>query len=195
MLLERGLSGTAAQWPAVRTAFGWVHQVARILGNAAEEPAAQVRSRLRGLLGAMKRHRQAAGKLSSAVDHFLKVTGSYWPGLFHCYDAPDLPRTNNDLEQFFGRHRHHHRRATGRKAASPSLVLRGSAQLIAAAATRQHVYTARELAQSHLSAWRSLRRQLEARRERRAQRTRFRRDPVAYLRSLEEQLLQPALPP
>ena len=179
----------------MRTAFGWVHQAARILGNASGESAAQIRGRLQGLLGAMKRHRQSAGKLSSAVDHFLKVTGSYWPGLFHCYDTPDLPRTNNDLEQFFGRHRHHHRRATGRKSASPSLVLRGSAQLIASAATRQRAYTARDLAQTSRPAWQDLRRQLETRRERRAQRTRFRRDPEVYLRSLEKQLIQPTLPP
>ena len=32
------------------------------------------------------------------MDHFLKVFRSYWPGLFHCYDVEDLPRTNNDLD-------------------------------------------------------------------------------------------------
>ena len=25
-----------------------------------------------------------------------KVTASYWSGLSHCYDIPDLPRTNNE---------------------------------------------------------------------------------------------------
>lgn len=37
-------------------------------------------------------------------------------------------RTNNDLEQIFGRVRHHQRRCTGRKVAPASLVLRGSVQ-------------------------------------------------------------------
>ena len=179
----------------MRTAFGWVHRAARVLGNASGEPADRVRSRLRGLLGAMRRHRERAGDLAPAVNHFLKVSGSYWPGLFHCYDIPELPRTNNDLEQFFGRHRHHHRRATGRGSASPSLVLRGSAQLIAQAATRQRVCTARDLARGDVTAWRALRRQLEERRAQRVRRTRFRRDPHAFLRALERQLLQPALPP
>ena len=32
------------------------------------------------------------------MDHFLKVFRSYWPGLFHCYDVEDLPRTNNNLD-------------------------------------------------------------------------------------------------
>jgi hypothetical protein len=36
------------------------------------------------------------------MDHFRKVTRSYRPRLFGCYDVAGLPRTNNDLEQFFG---------------------------------------------------------------------------------------------
>ena len=179
----------------MRAAFGWVRGAARVLANTSGESAQRVRGRLRGLLGAMRRHRESAGELAPAVDHFLKVSGSYWPGLFHCYDAPDLPRTNNDLEQFFGRHRHHHRRATGRRSASPSLVLRGSAQLIAQAATRQRIYAAGDLARGDVTAWRALRRKLEERRQQRVRRTRFRSDPHAFLRTLEQQLLQPALPP
>ena len=59
---------------------------------------------------------------------------------------PDLPRTNNELEQFFGVYRYHDRRTTGRKVASPGLVLNGSVCVIAAAATRLHTYSAAELA-------------------------------------------------
>ena len=33
--------------------------------------------------------------------HLAKVSRSYWPGLFHCYDVPGLPRTNNELESHF----------------------------------------------------------------------------------------------
>ena len=33
--------------------------------------------------------------------HLDKVSRSYWPGLFHCYDVPGLPRTNNELESRF----------------------------------------------------------------------------------------------
>jgi len=28
--------------------------------------------------------------------HLDTVSRSYWPGLFHCYVVPGLPRTNND---------------------------------------------------------------------------------------------------
>ena len=122
------------------------------------------------------------------------MSRSYWPGLFHCYETDGLPRTNNDLEQFFGSHRHHERRASGRKAASPGLVLRGEARLLAAAATRQHAYTAEELAAADPAKQAELRQRLEARRQRRVNRTRFRRDPHAFLQQLEEKLLQPTLP-
>ena len=74
-----------------------MHRAAHILGNAAGEAADLVRRRFDGLVGAMARHRAGAGSLAGAVGHFLKVARSYRPGLFHCYAAPDLPRTNFTL--------------------------------------------------------------------------------------------------
>jgi hypothetical protein len=143
----------------------------------------------------MTRHQSAAGTLAPALAHFQKVTRSYWPGLFACYTVPDLPRTNNELEQFFGAYRYHERRATGRKAASPALVLNGPLSVIAAAATRLHTYSAAELAPEHLKAWQALRREREVRRQQRTLRRRFRHDPVSYLQILEEHFLQLILPP
>src|SRR5438132_9550805 len=92
----------------------------------------------------MTRHQAAAGTLAPALGHFRKVTRSYWPGLFPCFTVPALPRTNNDLEQFFGAYRSHERRATGRKAASPAVVLRGAVRLVACAATRLRPFTSEE---------------------------------------------------
>jgi hypothetical protein len=194
-MVERGLTATASLWPEIRTAFGWVHQAAHILGDEEGHSASGLKHRLSGLLGAMAHHGPQLGKLRAAVEHFRKVTRSYWPGLFHCYAVADLPRTNHDLEQFFGRHRYHERRASGRKGASPALVLRGAARVVAAAATRQRVHTAKELAAVNRADWKQLRGELEARRQRRTERTRFRRDPQAFLSRLEEQLLQQVLPP
>jgi hypothetical protein len=173
-------------------AYGWVQDAAAILRAA--ETSRRAAERLGGLLGVMTRRRDAAGPLAGAVDHFVKVTRSYWPGLFHCYAVADLPRTNNALEQLFGSHRYHERRATGRKAASPALVLRGAARVLAGTATRQRTYAAGELAKADRSRWADLRRALEERRQRRVARARFRRDPKAFLRQLEEQLNQSGLP-
>ncbi|HEX8132958.1 MAG TPA: hypothetical protein VF880_05970 [Actinomycetes bacterium] len=189
-----GLEATAALWPVIGVVYAWVWRVAQALGDQGPGRAAAVRQQVAGLLGAMQRHRATAGARAGAVDHFAKVTRSYWAGLFHCYAVDGLPRTNNDLEQCFGRHRYHERRASGRKGASPGLVLRGEARLLAAAATRQHRYTAAELAGADPQRRQELRGRLEARRQRRVSRARFRRDPQAYLLRLEEQLLQSALP-
>jgi hypothetical protein len=171
-----------------------VHRAAHILDNEAGETAAAVQRRFDGLVGAMARHRDGTGSLAGAVDHFRKVAHSYRPGLFHCYAVPDLPRTDNGLEQVFGSQRHHERRASGRRAASPATVLRGEVRLIAATATRLRPPMPRDLGQVSRDRWRALRERLDQRRHARTLRTRFRRDPTAYLAALEQQACQPALP-
>jgi hypothetical protein len=181
-------------WPPIRRAYAWVHQAARILENAAGEPAEAVRRRLDGLLAAMARHRAKAGPLAEAVDHFRKVTRSYRPGLFHGYAVADLPRTNNALEQLFGAYRRHERRATGRKSNSPATVPRGPVRIIAGLATRLRRQDARDLAGADRPRWREVRASLERRRHARVLRAQFRRDPAAYLSRLEQLLCQPALP-
>ena len=193
-LLTTGLQATASLWPAVQVVYAWVWRAAHFLGAHGPGTATGVRRQLGGLLGAMVRLRPAAGYLGPAIDHFVKVTRSYWPGLFACYEVGDLPRTNNDLEHFFGSHRYHERRASGRKAAAPGLVLRGEVRLLAAAATRQHHYTAADLAGADPQRRAELQARLESRRQRRVQRRRFRQDPQAFLQQLEDQLLKSALP-
>ena len=138
--MHEALAATAHLWPPVRRGYRWFHRAAAILKDETGLAAKQVRRRLDGLLGAVRRHRpDDGGKLAAATAHFLKVTASYRPGLFHCYDVPGLPRTNNDLEHLFGSNRYHERRATGRRAASPAMVLRGPVRLVAATATRAGV--------------------------------------------------------
>jgi hypothetical protein len=193
-MIARALERTAALWPDVEYAYRFVHAVAHRLGTPQEDSATMVRRRVNGLLGAMQRHRAQAGALAGAIDHFLKVTRSYRPSLFHTDAVPDLPRTNNELEQLFGSQRSHERRATGRKTAAPSAVLRGSVRLIAATATRVQAPTARDLGAANREHWRSLRQRLERGRRARTLRTRFRHDPAAYLAALEQQAGQLTLP-
>jgi|HubBroStandDraft_5_1064220.scaffolds.fasta_scaffold58481_2 hypothetical protein len=192
-LVDKGLKATATLWPALVLVYGWVWKAAHILGDKGASNAQQARRQLGGLLGALTCRAESAGRLAGAVRKFIKVTRSYWAGLFHYYDVADLPRTNNDLEQYFGRHRYHERRCSGRKCASPGLVLRGEARLLAAAATRQRRYSAEELSQADEGQRQQLQERLESRRLRRVNRYRFRRDPKAYLLNLEEKLLQSTL--
>jgi hypothetical protein len=182
----------------VRRGYRWFHRAAHILKNQAGLPGTPVRRRMRGLLAAVGRgcpQGRIDETLASATRHFLKVSASYWPGLFHCYDVPGLPRTNNDLEHLFGSNRYHERRATGRKVASPAMVLRGPVRLLAATATRVKPFLAQDLALADVGAWRELRAGLDQRRAARALRRRFRRNPDHYLRQVEHELLQSTLPP
>jgi hypothetical protein len=154
-----------------------------------------VQRRLGGLRRAMTRYQAAAGTLAPARGHFRQVTRRYWPGLFPGSTVPELPRTKNALEPFFGAYRSHDRRTTGRKVASPGLGLSGAVGVMAAAAPRLHTSAAAALAPENVSAWQALRQTREMRRQQRLLRRRFRRDPASYLAQLETNLLQLILPP
>jgi hypothetical protein len=95
--LGKGLEATEASWPDVRSAFGRVRRLAAVLANEKGAKAAAVRRHYRGLTAALARHRESLGTPAGAFDQFRKVTKSYWPGLFRCYDVDGLPRTNNGL--------------------------------------------------------------------------------------------------
>ena len=167
-------------------AFGWVHRAAAILRNKKGLDAAGVRRRYRGLIAAIARHRRAAGGLAEAFAHFLKVTRSYWPGLFRCYDvagpAADEQRPGAVL-----------RLVPLPRAAVPAggrwpargRWCAGRCGWSASAATRLRPIEVADLVPSDLEAWRDLRGSLERRQAVRTLGRRFRRDPVAYLHRLK----------
>ncbi len=181
-------------WPAIKQSYAWVHRAAQVLENAEGQDVLLVRREYRALLAEMKREQETLGELAWVVPQFCKVTKSYWMGLFRCYEMSEVPRTNNALEQCFGSVRYHERRASGRKGAAPGLVIRGQVRLLAGVATRTREVTAEDLRPLDLVAWRELREELDTRQEARRKQLRFRRDPQAYLRALEERLLKPSLP-
>jgi hypothetical protein len=174
----------------------WVHRATRILKNEEGLRVEELRRDYRRLLSEMGNRREQAGELQGAVSLFLKVTKSYWKGLFRCYGLPEgtLPRTNNDLEHLFGSARYGERRASGRRNASPAMVVRGSVRVLAAVATPAEGLSAQDIRPADVEGWRALRASLEKRRESRRAQLRFRRDPDAYLGKLEEHLLKQALP-
>ncbi len=166
------------------------------MGKKGKRSGKEVR---RGLSGLLSKIRQAASESKDPVvgeqlRWFVKVTRSYWSGLFRCYDSADIPRTNNDLEHLFGSHRYHERRASGRKQASPGLVVQGSVRLVASLATRLRPEEGLKLRTGYVDDWRRLRADLDKRRECRRKQRRFRRDPASYLSQLEERVLSPGLP-
>ena len=95
-----------------------------------------------------------------------------------------------DLEHTFGSVRYHERRSTGRKQASPGLVIRGAVRMVASVASQRYHFHGPELQPRNLTQWRTLRHQVESRHEARREQYRFRKAPVEYLAALEEKLCQ-----
>jgi hypothetical protein len=48
------------------------------------------------------------------IDHVIRRTQDWAPGLFFCYENPAIPSTDNDLEQYNGTLKRQRRRITGR---------------------------------------------------------------------------------
>ena len=164
------------------------------MNNSSERKVPVLRQAYRRLLANMHQGAPSAGPLESAVRHFLKVTASYWPGLFVCYARPDIPRTNNDLEHLFGSARYHERRASGRKVTAPMFLTRGRVRLITATC-QQHAFSSTELQPKNLTEWRALRQELTQRQAARALQRQFRHDPATYLAKAERLLHPESLPP
>ncbi len=71
--------------------------------------------------------------------------------------------------------------------------MRGSVRVVAAGASRLSPVTATDLRLTDVAAWQELRQTLHYRHEGHRIQLRFRRDPQAYLASLEQHLLTPSL--
>src|SRR6266702_5858501 len=193
--LTKGLTKTAPLWSDIKLGYVWVYRAAHRLTNNEKQKAAQVRQTYEALLTEMEQAPTSSEALTMMLSTFRKVTTSYWPGLFHCYDHADLPRTNNELEQYFGSARYHERRASGRKQASPGLVVRGAVRIVASVASRLYPFAGPELCPQDLTRWRALRNELNQRHEARRMQRRFRTAPESYLTALEEKLSKERLPP
>src|SRR5215467_2601641 len=194
VFLAKGLTETDVLWSDVRQGYAWVGRAAHSLSNEEKLSAAQIRHNDEDPLAEVEQAPIASENLALMLPTLRKVTTSYWPGLFHCYDIPDLPRTNNELEQYFGSARYHERRATGRKQASPGLVVRGAVRVVASIASRLHPFSGPELCPTDLTRWRTLRSELNRRHEARRMQYRFRKSPERYLSALEEKLSKERLP-
>jgi hypothetical protein len=184
-------------FPPIEQANAWVHHIAQILANHEHLTGREVRARmLRWLADLQAQKAQLDPQQAKVIDHVVKTTRSFAPGLFHCYHVPDLPATNNDLEQCFGSVRYHERRTTGRKATVPALVVRGSVRIVATVATKTRLFSAQDLRPRDPHQWQDLRQQLSYREHTRCQQRRFRKDPAAYLAHIQARLLtHEAAPP
>jgi hypothetical protein len=114
--LQSALSPLDQTYQEVQQGAAWLHDIAYILEpTPAARSAEQVATQLRGYLDTVRSRPDLPPSVQQVGAHLDKVSRSYWPGLFHCYDVPGLPRTNNELESRFRDTSRRLLRTTGQK--------------------------------------------------------------------------------
>ena len=115
--LQAALAPFAQPYQAFQQGAAWLRDIAYILEPAVSQAlrGEQVAEQLRGYLDTVRRWPASTPTLDEFALHLDTVSRSYWPGLFHCYDVPGLPRTNNELESRFRETGRHLLRITGQK--------------------------------------------------------------------------------
>lgn len=124
------------------------------------------------------------------LGHLLKVMSRLRPGLVQCYDLPDFPRTNIDLERTIRAIKMHYRRISGRKNWNRYLLRYG--RCVAYQEWWLHQPNGQACLEDRLqhvapNQWRQVRRQTRQCHQEQLNRYRFRHQPVVYLASLEAQ--------
>jgi hypothetical protein len=115
--LQEALAPFAQTYQTFQQGAAWLRDIAYILEPTASQAmrGKQVAGQLRAYLDTVLRWPEITPTLSVFGRHLDKVSRSYWPGLFHCYDMPGLPRTNNALESHFRDTSRRLLRTTGQK--------------------------------------------------------------------------------
>jgi len=113
----------------LRQAADWLAQIADLLDptGKSSRSAAQVQQTLFAYLEQIKIISNRKPGLQPFFRIIQKTTFSYAPGLFHCYDMPDLPRTNNDRESDFRDLNRRLLRTTGQKGLTRRILQRSGA--------------------------------------------------------------------
>lgn len=127
--LQAALRAVRADYQDLRQAADWLTQIADVL-DPAGKPArtgAEVRAEWEQSLHELKTAAQASPRLQGFADKISQVSESYAPGLFHTYDVPGLPRTNNERESEFRDVKRRLFSTTGQTGAVKRLLLRAGA--------------------------------------------------------------------
>jgi len=107
VLLHQGLhvalQSVQSEYTDLRQAADWLQAIAQILDpdDKPHRTGIEVRQELFAYLDAIPQEGQLPPDLERLYQTILKTSRNYDPGLFHCYDLPGLPRTNNDRESEF----------------------------------------------------------------------------------------------
>jgi hypothetical protein len=127
--LHTALQSVQSEYTDLRQAADWLEHISDIL-DSEKQPAPssdEVRQKLLAYLDDIEKESQDIPCLHSFYQKIHKTTLNYAPGLFHCYDLPSLPRTNNDRESEFRDLNRRLLRTTGQKGLVRRMILRQGA--------------------------------------------------------------------
>lgn len=115
--LHTALQAVHADYTDLHQAAEWLYHIADILDPEGKPTrcGAQVRQELWAYLEDIGPEGLTSSRLQAFYRHIRHTSFNYAPGLFHCYDVPGLPRTNNDRESEFRDLNRRLLRTTGQK--------------------------------------------------------------------------------
>jgi hypothetical protein len=119
------------------------------------------------------------------VNNLLNFSRGFWKGLFTCYDHYYIPRTNNDLEQFFRKTKATHRRITGLRNWNSYIIRNGEMIVLVNDALRQEHVISR-LRSVSFSRYKSRKAMWDQRLTSVILRKKFNRNTEGYLNDLEQ---------
>jgi hypothetical protein len=143
--LRTALLPFADEYRDLQQGATWLREIDHILTPVDGYPtnSGQVAQHLRSYLDDLLKLSDLSPPLDAFRRHLDKVSTSYWPGLFHCYELAELPRTNNDLESHFRDSQRRLLRTTGQKGQTRRTLHRlGAWELLPRPATEMACLTA-----------------------------------------------------
>jgi hypothetical protein len=200
--IRDGLQAFEDDYTWIAEGYSWVLDISAILDVPLPQPgeklpdtrcpepvegplSSTVRARLDAYLERLCRRTDLDARLLAFRGHLLRLTERYAPGLFHCYDIPGLPRTDNDLESLFGRVRRQTLVTSGPHHARQRLHEEG-AWLLFDTVRNQHEQI-RRLRRVSLEEWHRERQRIREHQASFTDDRRFRRQSPKYLVELEAQ--------
>jgi hypothetical protein len=182
------------EYATIAEGYNWVLRISDILDKELPRPGAGapdvplsvvVHAELHQYLIQLEQRSDLNDTLLAFREHLRKLTHRYAPGLFHCYDIPGLPRTNNDTESLFGRVRRQTKRTSGVYHAKQRLREQGAWLLFGLLNDEDEQL--QRLRCVPLDEWRDERQRMQSHLASFSHDRRFRKQPVAYLAQLETQ--------
>ena len=190
--IREALLSYESQYTSIAEGYSWVLDISDILDVPLPEAWAKppevplsstVQSKVDAYLKQLSKRSDLNPSLLSYRKHLTALTCRYQVGLFHCYDIPGLPRTNNNIESLFGRVRRQTLLTSGPHHAKQRLHEQG-AWLLFDVVKDEHEQLKR-LQRVSLSDWSKERERMLAHQATFTADRRFCRQPEKYLAELE----------